>query len=184
MHINGDLGHQPSISASMHPRPAVLSSNQKYKTAFVEAQKLASLASDVSMAKYQDRMKVLRDLVKLWEEDEDAAVINIAQEVSYKNVVLDDKTSYVCYPFNVQSLDSVNYQKFQHWSIYVYTCGQSQGITNILIIPLQMEFEVPQGNTVNETVAMEDRQPAVQSNSQEQVIFKLWLWCHVFSESI
>ena len=45
-----------------------LSQSQKYRSAFLEAQKLATLASEVSMQKYLQRLSVLRSLVARWEQ--------------------------------------------------------------------------------------------------------------------
>ena len=48
----------------------------KYKKALVEAQKLATLASEVSTVRFTERLKVLRQLTKLWESGQQAAVIS------------------------------------------------------------------------------------------------------------
>lgn len=70
-----------TVHFNVQPKPAVLSASQKYRSAICEAQKLATLASEVSMPRYRHRLRVLRDLVQLWEKDEDAAVVSIEEDV-------------------------------------------------------------------------------------------------------
>ena len=76
----GDGSHP--VSVTIVPKPAVLTASQKYRAAFGEATKLATLVSEVSMEKYKQRLNVLRDLVRLWEDHQDAGVVNIEDEVS------------------------------------------------------------------------------------------------------
>ena len=76
----GDGSHP--VSVTIVPKPAVLTASQKYRAAFDEATKLATLVSEVSMEKYKQRLNVLRDLVRLWEDHQDAGVVNIEDEVS------------------------------------------------------------------------------------------------------
>ena len=69
--------HQLSNSHRLCTAPA--SSNDavvKVQKAFVEAQKLATLASEVSTVRFTERLKVLRQLTKLWESGQQAAVIS------------------------------------------------------------------------------------------------------------
>lgn len=68
--------NQP-VPVCVVPKPVVLSQSQKYRVAYVEAQKLATLVSEVSMVKYKERINVLRKLVRLWEDDQHATVVNI-----------------------------------------------------------------------------------------------------------
>jgi hypothetical protein len=80
--ITNNTSEQPALIVAKNPCTAVLSTSQKYKCAFIEAQKLATMASEVSMERYKQRLQVLRDLVGMWEKDKDASVINIVEEVT------------------------------------------------------------------------------------------------------
>ena len=53
----------------------VMTQSQKYKKAFVEAQKLATLASEVSTVRFTEHLEVLHQLAKLWESGQQAAVM-------------------------------------------------------------------------------------------------------------
>lgn len=66
---------------SVLPRPVILSQSQKYRSAFVQAQKLAELASEPSTNKYKDRYAVLVKLASLWEQDQDVTVITTGEQV-------------------------------------------------------------------------------------------------------
>lgn len=68
------------VSLFKHQKPN-LNQAHKYKTTFVACQKLATLASEVSMTKYQSRLEVLHHLAELWEMDKDARVVGIEDEV-------------------------------------------------------------------------------------------------------
>ena len=59
----------------VQPRQVVMTQSQKYKKAFVEAQKLATLASEVSTVRFTEHLEVLHEFVKLWESGQQAAVI-------------------------------------------------------------------------------------------------------------
>ena len=47
-------------------RQVVMTQSQKYKKAFVEAQKLARLVSEVSTARFTEHLEVLHPLTELW----------------------------------------------------------------------------------------------------------------------
>ena len=70
-----------SIPVSVMQRREVLTQSQKYKTAFVKAQKLAELASEFSMLEYNKRLAILAKLVSCWEQDQDVEVVNFSEEV-------------------------------------------------------------------------------------------------------
>ena len=59
----------------MQPRQVVMTQSQKYKKAFVEAQKLATLASEVSTVRFTERLEVLHQLTELSDSGQQAAVI-------------------------------------------------------------------------------------------------------------
>ncbi|XP_033102673.1 uncharacterized protein LOC117105594 [Anneissia japonica] len=59
---------------------SLMEPSDMYKQAFCEAQKLATMASEVSVAKFKQRLAVLSDLVNLWEMDVEAAVTGISDE--------------------------------------------------------------------------------------------------------
>ena len=75
--INGNNDGSITVQASQ----TILSQSQNYKTTFEISQKLPTLASEVSMAKYKSRLGVLHRICKLWEMDKDVGVFNI-DEVS------------------------------------------------------------------------------------------------------
>ena len=70
-----------NIPVEIQAKAKVLSHFQKYKCAFKEAQKLATLASEVSMVKYRQRIEVLRSLVLHWEHDEDIKISSVSVKV-------------------------------------------------------------------------------------------------------
>ena len=70
-----DTNYQ-TATVYVQPQQAIMTQSQKYKKAFVEAQKLATLASEVSTVRFTERLKVLRQLTKLWESGQQAAVIS------------------------------------------------------------------------------------------------------------
>ncbi|XP_065900117.1 uncharacterized protein [Dysidea avara] len=74
-----------SIPVSVMQRREVLTQSQKYKTAFVKAQKLAELASEFSMLEYNKRLAILAKLVSCWEQDQDVEVVNFSEEVQGDN---------------------------------------------------------------------------------------------------
>ncbi|XP_074661111.1 zinc finger SWIM domain-containing protein 3-like [Tubulanus polymorphus] len=76
----------PITQLGQQRRKTALSQPQKYKAAFGVAQRLATLASEGSMTKYKQRIKVLRDLVALWEQDSQAVAIEIDREEESSNV--------------------------------------------------------------------------------------------------
>ncbi|KAJ8281155.1 hypothetical protein GJAV_G00064170 [Gymnothorax javanicus] len=79
---SNDAPSNPTIIEAIPRRGCqALSQSQKYKCAFVEAQKLATLCSEVSMARYQQRMTILRNLGTHWEADEDVAIVGLFQRV-------------------------------------------------------------------------------------------------------
>jgi len=71
---DADKDHQ-LIAIHAQPDQVVLTQSQKYKNAFMESQKLVTLASEVSMTKFLECLDVLHQLVQLWENNEQAAVV-------------------------------------------------------------------------------------------------------------
>ncbi|KAG1683753.1 Zinc finger SWIM domain-containing protein 3 [Nymphon striatum] len=69
-----------SVASTSLQRP-VLTQSQKYKSAFNVAQKLAILASEGSMNLYTQRIQVLNDLLKVWDEGSQGTVGNIENMV-------------------------------------------------------------------------------------------------------
>jgi hypothetical protein len=74
---------QHDVSVTIQDSKQTLSQSQKYETAFQVAQKLATLASEVSMMKYQSCLTVLHRISTLWEMDKDIGNIIIEDEVNH-----------------------------------------------------------------------------------------------------
>ncbi|XP_055955235.1 zinc finger SWIM domain-containing protein 1 isoform X2 [Patella vulgata] len=70
-------GNTTNNNVTLMNGPVVLSQTQKYRVAFREAQKLATLASEGSTQKYKQRLNVLQKLVQLWKEDKEAMVYDM-----------------------------------------------------------------------------------------------------------
>jgi hypothetical protein len=62
-----------STSKSNHP----LSQNHKFKKAVILTSELASLASEASKIHFVRRMKLLKELVEHWKENEEVALVEI-----------------------------------------------------------------------------------------------------------
>ena len=56
-----------STCSSSSSTKKILSQNEKYKTAYNISQKLASLLSESSTREYQQKLSILKDIVKIWE---------------------------------------------------------------------------------------------------------------------
>ena len=68
---------------SVLPKPVALSQQQKYKLAFTQTQKLAEFACEVSTPKFKQRLAVLKKVVSFCEQQRDASVVDISEEVSH-----------------------------------------------------------------------------------------------------
>ena len=55
---DSETDHQ-GATVYVQPRPVVMTQSQKYKKAFVEAQKLATLVSEVSTVRFTEYLEVL-----------------------------------------------------------------------------------------------------------------------------
>ena len=68
-----------------------MTQSQKYKKAFAEAQKLATLRSEVSTVRFTECLEVLHWLTELWESGQQAAVIctkvdNVEEDTNCDNL--------------------------------------------------------------------------------------------------
>ena len=61
---NGDSFH---VSMVTQPKCGVLSQHEKFRKANSVAQKLATLASEVSMEEFKSRLACLEEITKIWE---------------------------------------------------------------------------------------------------------------------
>ena len=66
-----ECSNSSNIAVTVQPPRAILTQMQKYKDAFVAAQKLATLASEVSMERFQNRLTTMQNLISVWEKNED-----------------------------------------------------------------------------------------------------------------
>ena len=59
------------VIVTVQPPQAILTQMQKYKVAFAAAQILATVTSEISLKRFQNRMATIQNLIGTWEKNED-----------------------------------------------------------------------------------------------------------------
>ena len=103
-----------SLSIQSVEKAKVLSQHQKFRKANILARKLATLASEVARYHFDRRIEILENLVKVWKDGKEAAIVELTEQQSEAHEAVNGQQSEVQETVNEQQSeahDAVNGQQ-------------------------------------------------------------------------